>query len=198
VPKHFEFAKDDFRADRCRLLGWPVVIKPQFEGSSIGLSVAEGEGALLEAAKKAFAYGDRILVEEYISGRELTVGVLGDRALPVVEIVTRLGIYDYEAKYKDPETKYLVPAPIDDKAASSAGRLGLLSHKSLGCRSFSRVDMMMDSSGNIFVLEVNTIPGMTERSLLPKAAKAAGINFTDLCVKLLEDAVSASRSRVRA
>jgi D-alanine--D-alanine ligase len=160
--------------------------------------VAEGEGALLEAAKKAFAYGDRILVEEYISGRELTVGVLGDRALPVVEIVTRSGIYDYEAKYKDPETKYLVPAPIDDKAASSAGRLGLLSHKSLGCRSFSRVDMMMDSSGNIFVLEVNTIPGMTERSLLPKAAKAAGINFTDLCVKLLEDAVSASRSRVRA
>jgi len=172
-----------------RSMKWPVVVKPQFEGSSIGLSIARDEESFIKAAKKAFRYGDKILVEEYIDGRELTVGILGDKALPVIEIVSRCGVYDYEAKYEDQATKYLVPAPIDENAARIAGELGERSHRALGCRSFSRVDMMLDKSGGLFVLEVNTIPGMTSRSLLPKAAGASGVSFGKLCVRLLEDAI---------
>jgi D-alanine-D-alanine ligase len=188
APRYTVFEKGDFSAKSAHAMGWPVVVKPQFEGSSIGLSIARDEGSLIRAVEKAFEYGDKVLLEEYINGRELTVGILGDKALPVIEIVTSQGVYDYEAKYKDPDTKYLVPAPIEEKFAKLAGLLGEKSHRSLGCRSFSRVDMMMDKTGRIFVLEVNTIPGMTERSLLPKAAAAAGIDFGALCVKLLEDA----------
>jgi D-alanine-D-alanine ligase len=110
----------------------------------------------------------------------------------VIEIVTRNNIYDYEAKYKNPDTQYLVPAPIDEKARAQASRLAGAAHKALGCISFSRVDMMMDEKGSMFVLEVNTIPGMTERSLLPKAAQAIGLPFSRLCVKILENALRRS------
>lgn len=170
-------------------LGWPLVVKPQFEGSSIGLSIASDEISLTKGLDEAFRYGDRVMVEEYIDGRELTVGILGDRALPAIEIIPEKGVYDYAAKYKDPKTQYLVPAPIENSASKKAGELAERAHTALGCRSFSRVDMMMDKSGGIFVLEVNTIPGMTDRSLLPKAASAAGISFCELCIRLLEDAV---------
>lgn len=198
VPEYTVLEKSGRRPARCRDLDWPVVVKPQFEGSSIGLSIAEDERSFFKALENAFSYGDRVLVEERIKGRELTVGILGQASLPVVEIVTRQGFYDYEAKYKDPVTKYLVPAPIDKGIAERAGELGLKSHRSLGCRSFSRVDMMLDHSGKIFVLEVNTIPGMTARSLLPKAAAEAGIGFTDLCVRILEDAMVNTGSGVKA
>lgn len=188
-PRSLVSEKGSFDAKACESLGWPVVVKPQFEGSSIGLSIAQDEGSLIKAVEKAFEYDDKILIEEYIRGRELTVGILGDKALPVIEIVTSLGFYDYEAKYKDPATKYLVPAPIDEKFAKLASELGEKAHRLLGCRSFSRVDMMIDDAGRLFVLEINTIPGMTGRSLLPKAAAAAGVGFGTLCVRLLEDAV---------
>ena len=170
-------------------LKFPLVVKPQFEGSSIGLSVVKEKEALKPALDKAFEYGPKALLEEYVSGRELTVGILNDEPLPVIEIVPRQHLYDYKAKYSDPDTQYLVPAPISGRATELARSLGLRSHTALGCRSFSRTDMMMDSSGSIFVLEVNTIPGMTERSLLPKAAAAIGVNFGKLCVKLIEDAI---------
>jgi len=198
VPEYVVFEKGDFAAKACRHMGWPVVVKPQFEGSSIGLSIVSDESSLKIAVNKALEYGDRVLVEKYVNGRELTVGILGDKTLPVIEIVTSQGVYDYEAKYKDPATRYLVPAPIEEKSAKFAGELGKKSHMSLGCRSFSRVDMMLDKEGRIFVLEVNTIPGMTERSLLPKAAAAAGIDFGTLCIKLLEDAVQIFKSGVRS
>ncbi len=198
VPRYMVVENFNFSAKSCLSLGWPVVVKPQFEGSSIGLSVAGNEDSLKEAVSKASEYGDKVLIEEYISGRELTVGVLGDKALPVIEIVTSQGVYDFEAKYKDPATQYLVPAPVDDNVSKLACELGEKSHKALGCRSFSRVDMMMDKAGRIFVLEVNTIPGMTERSLLPKAAAAAGIDFGALCVRLLEDAVKIFKSGARS
>ena len=168
---------------------FPVVVKPQFEGSSIGLSVVKSAADLPAALDKAFEYGAKIMLEEYIEGRELTVGILNDEPLPVIEIIPKAKVYDYKAKYSDPDTQYLVPAPISADEASRARSLGLRSHTALGCRSFSRADMIMDKSGNIFVLEVNTIPGMTERSLLPKAAGAVGVNFNKLCVKLVEDAL---------
>ncbi len=167
----------------------PLVVKPQFEGSSIGLTVVKEKAGLGPALDEAFKYGSRALVEEYIMGRELTVGILNDEPLPVIEIVPKEHIYDYKAKYSDPDTQYLVPAPISAGQESRARSLGLRSHKALGCRSLSRVDMMMDASGEIFVLEVNTIPGMTQRSLLPKAAGAIGLSFGKLCVKLIEDAL---------
>jgi len=189
VPRHIVLIKGRSHPCDCDKLGMPIVVKPHLEGSSIGLSIVRNKNLLQAAIDKAFEYGDKVILEEYINGRELTVGILNDEALPVIEIVPRNKVYDYNAKYKDSATKYLVPAPIPEDISIEARRLGVLAHKALGCRSFSRVDMMMSESGDIFVLEVNTIPGMTERSLLPKAARATGLRFSSLCVKILEDAV---------
>ncbi len=167
----------------------PAVVKPQFEGSSIGLSVVRDKSAMREALDKAFEYSSGVLLEEYILGRELTVGMLNDEPLPVIEIVPKARVYDYKAKYSDPGTQYLVPAPITKEETLLAKSFGERAHKAIGCKSFSRIDMMMDPDGKIFVLEVNTLPGMTERSLLPKAAGAVGISFDKLCVKLVEGAL---------
>ncbi len=167
---------------------FPVVVKPQLEGSSIGLTVVKEERELESALAKAFEYGPKVLIEEYIAGRELTVSVLGEEVLPVIEIVPKKRIYDYKAKYTDPDTQYLVPAPISEAQGAHARELAKSSHDALGCRALSRTDMMMDKSGRIFVLEVNTIPGMTERSLLPKAAQAAGLDFNKLCLRLVKEA----------
>lgn len=178
-----------FNIEEASSLGIPIVVKPQSEGSSIGLSVVRKKDDLRRAVDEAFRYGPRILLEEYIDGRELTVGILDDEPLPVIEIVTKTKVYDYTAKYNDPETRYLVPASIDSSSFKKAQGLGRRSHLALGCNSFSRVDMIMDGDGDIFVLEVNTIPGMTERSLLPKAAAASGLKFNKLCIKLIENAI---------
>jgi len=187
IPKYIVFEKGGFSVNEAQNVGYPLVVKPQFEGSSIGLSIVREKGSLDNALSAAFRYGDKIILEEYIEGRELTVGILDDKPLPVIEIVTRNNIYDYEAKYKDADTRYLVPAPIDKDSYDKASSLGIMAHNALGCDSFSRVDMIMDRSGKIFVLEVNSIPGMTERSLLPKAALAMGLRFNELCVKILEN-----------
>jgi len=187
VPGYMVFEKRGFNVEDAQALGSPVVVKPQFEGSSIGLSIVDNKKTLKEALAKAFKYGDKVLLEEYIRGRELTVGILEDKALPVIEILTRNNVYDYEAKYQNSDTRYLVPAPIEKRAREEAASLGIMAHKALGCASFSRVDMIMNAEGKLFVLEVNTIPGMTERSLLPKAAGAIGLPFGRLCVRILED-----------
>lgn len=168
---------------------WPVVVKPQREGSSIGLSLAGDKREFNTACKKAFEYGDKILIEKFIKGREITVGILGERPLPVVEIIPKRTFYDFQAKYKDARTKYKVPASLPPHLYRKAQAWGIAAHKVLNCRDFSRVDMLLGDDDNIYVLEVNSIPGLTERSLLPKAAKAAGIDFGKLCVKLLEMAI---------
>jgi len=167
---------------------FPIVVKPQLEGSSIGLTVVREERELESALAKAFEYGPKVLIEEYIAGRELTVSVLGEEALPVIEIVPKDHVYDYKAKYTDPDTQYLVPAPITEAEGLKARELAKRAHDALGCSALSRTDMMMDGRGRIFVLEVNTIPGMTERSLLPKAAQAAGLDFNKLCLRLVREA----------
>lgn len=187
VPGYIVFEKGQFIIDDADRIGYPLVVKPQFEGSSIGLSIVKEKGLLKDALDTAFQYGNKVILEEYIYGREFTVGIIDDKALPVIEIVTRNNVYDYEAKYKNADTQYLVPAPIDKAVSEKVASLGLAAHKALGCTSFSRVDMMMKKDGKIFVLEVNTIPGMTERSLLPKAAMAMGLRFNELCVKILEN-----------
>jgi len=190
TPGYKVFEKDKFSLEDAYLLGFPMVVKPQLEGSSIGLSIVGAEASLKEAAAKAFRYGPKIILEEYIDGREITVGILDDEPLPVIEIVTRNRVYDYAAKYDDPDTKYIVPAPIRKTESEKAKMLGKRAHEALGCRFFSRVDMMMDKRGDVFVLEVNTIPGMTERSLLPKAAQASGVSFGQLCIKMVENALT--------
>jgi D-alanine--D-alanine ligase len=189
VPRYAVFDKTCYDISRAGAFGMPVVVKPSLEGSSIGLSIVPDRLHLPAAVEKAFAYGDRILVEEFIDGREFTVGILEDRPLPVVEIVTSGNVYDYAAKYSDPQTRYLVPAPLDEALYKEAQELGRRSHAALGCRDFSRVDMRMNRKNEFFVLEVNTIPGMTERSLLPKAAQSMGLDFGRLCVRLVRNAL---------
>jgi D-alanine-D-alanine ligase len=164
---------------------FPCVVKPRYEGSSIGLSIIDSADMLPAALEKALKYDKEVLVEEFIRGREITVGILGEEALPVVEIIPAGGVYDFAAKYHAKDTVYKVPADLSADITDLARKTGLKAHKTLGCEGFSRVDMRLAEDGRIYVLEVNTIPGLTERSLLPMAAKEAGLDFSALCVKML-------------
>ncbi|MFH1338328.1 MAG: D-alanine--D-alanine ligase [Candidatus Omnitrophota bacterium] len=188
VPNYVIFSiKDcgDLRGKVTPVLTQPFVVKPAAQGSSIGLSIAGAQEELEQAAKLAFKFDERIIVEEYIPGREITVGVLGDSALPVVEIIPQNKFYDYEAKYTPGKSEYVVPASLPAQITAEAQRVALSAHRALGCFGFSRVDMRL-SPGNIpFILEVNSIPGLTEASLLPKAAAASGISFDRLCLHIL-------------
>jgi len=168
----------------------PCVVKPRYEGSSVGLSVVHTRDALKKSVLKARAFGEDVIVEDFIPGRELTVGVLDGAALPVVEIVPAEGVYDYAAKYNSSDTKYVCPANVAEDEYQRAQEAALAAHGTLGCRGFSRVDMRLTEAGDVFMLEVNTIPGLTERSLLPMAAKTAGLDFPGLCVKMLRSAVA--------
>ena len=163
----------------------PFVVKPAAQGSSIGLSIIETEEQLKQAAEHAFIFGDRIIIEEYIPGREITVGILGDSALPVIEIVPQNKFYDYEAKYKPGKSNYVVPADLPVQVSVKAQSIAQAAHTHLGCSGFSRVDMRLSTDNIPYVLEVNSIPGLTSTSLLPKAAKVAGIDFAQLCMRIL-------------
>jgi D-alanine-D-alanine ligase len=163
----------------------PVVVKPVCEGSTVGMSVVRSRGALPKALKTAFRYDPEVLVEAFVPGRDLTVGVLGDTVLPAVEMRPRGGFYSYRAKYTAGATEYLVPAPLTSRQAARTQDLALAAHRALGCRGAARVDFRLDERGRPLLLEVNTIPGMTETSLLPKAAGAAGIPFDELVGRIL-------------
>ena len=168
-----------------RTLPLPAVVKPPREGSSVGLTCVKSESEWPAALKKAFAIDKEALVESFIEGRELTVGVVGDQVLPVIEIRPKGGVYDYEHKYTKGMTEYLCPAPITAKQMRQCQELGWKTFEALGCRGMGRVDIRLSPDSVPFVLEMNTIPGFTETSLLPKAAKAVGIEFGDLCEKIL-------------
>ncbi len=172
----------------------PCVVKPRYEGSSVGLSVVEDESLIAEAVSIAAEFDEDIIIEEFIPGREITVGVLEGKALPVVEIIPAEGVYDFEAKYNSKDTRYIVPAELDPETALKAQDAGLKAHNALGCADFSRVDMRLSEDGKVYILEVNTIPGLTERSLLPMAAGAAGVDFLGLCVKMLLGALARKES----
>lgn len=166
-------------------LKFPLVIKPANHGSSIGLSIIDNTQALRKACDLAFEYDQRIVIQEYIKGRELTVGVLDEQPLPVIEIITKNAYFDFQAKYQSALTEYIVPAKLDEQLSKKIQLDGLSAHKALGCFGCSRADMILSPDGLIYLLEVNTIPGMTATSLLPKAAKATGMDFSDLCLRLL-------------
>lgn len=165
-------------------LGSPLIVKPNAQGSTVGLTLVEKKTQWGDALTEAFRWDSRILVEQFIAGRELTVGVLGDVAMPVVEIKPKHGIYDYECKYTEGMCEYICPAPITPAQMRACQEQGLEAFRALGCRGYARADFRMDKEGRMFCLEVNTLPGMTSHSLVPKAAKAAGIDFPALVARI--------------
>lgn len=168
-------------------LGLPLMVKPNCEGSSLGVSRVHNQEELERGIAAALDYDEVLMVEDYIEGREMTVGLVGGEpaVLPVLEVVASKGVYDYECKYTKGKTEYIVPAPIAEDAARELRRLALKAHQVLGCEGFSRIDFMLDRKDRPYCLEVNTIPGMTELSLIPKAGAAAGYSFQELVDKIL-------------
>lgn len=177
--------------------GIGLVVKPCCSGSTVGVSILREGGGLEEAIRLAGAFSDRVLAEAYIPGRELTVAVWGDGesayALPVIEIRPRLAFYTYEAKYTPGSSEYLCPAPLDESTALNVEKASVAAHRALGCRVYSRVDLRLSPEGEPFVLEVNTAPGMTGTSLVPKAGKAAGWEFPELLAKIAENSARVDR-----
>ena len=166
--------------------GYPVVVKPAREGSSVGISIARDAEGLKQAVDTAAGFAGDILLERYVKGREINVGVLDDRALGALEVVPAGEFYDYQAKYHSGgTTQYLFPAPLSEEQNRTVLDLALRAHRALGCSGVSRVEAILDEDGDYFMLEVNTIPGMTEASLIPKIARGVGISFEDLAERLL-------------
>ena len=170
---------------RCQQL--PLIVKPSREGSTIGITIARTAEVLRQGIAAAAELDGTVLVEEFIDGDELTVSVLNGKALPIIKIVPKSGFYDYQAKYFSGDTAYLLPAPIDAEVYQQVQRAAEAAYRALGCRGAARVDFMLRER-EYYCIEVNTIPGMTETSLLPKAAAAAGIDFPQLVEMLLDDA----------
>lgn len=178
----------DYAAMLAQLNG-KVMVKPANEGSSIGMSAATTAAELEQALALAFEYDDAVLVEQWINGREFTVSMLDGQALPVIEMRTPRAFYDYEAKYQSNSTEYLCPAPISAEQTASLQQSAMAAFKAVGASGWGRVDAMLESDGQFRLLEVNTVPGMTEKSLVPMAARAAGYSFEQLVAKILEQAL---------
>jgi D-alanine-D-alanine ligase len=172
----------------------PFVVKPPREGSSVGVHIVKDQSKAEAAMADAAKYGNDILVEEFIEGMELTVGILNDKALPIVHIIPPEGVYDMASKYPwlsgAKGSQYICPADLDEATTRAVQKAALAAHRSLGVEIYSRVDVLLDSQNRPFVLEANTIPGMTETSLLPKAAAATGISFPELCRTIAELSLS--------
>jgi D-alanine-D-alanine ligase len=194
TPKWFMVDKDSYSLNYVdqkinAYFEYPVVIKPNDEGSTVGLSIVQPDVEDIQLSKAldhAFEYSNRIMVEQYIAGRELTVAVLGDEALPVVEIKPKDGFYDYEHKYTSGRTEYFCPAELTEELTNELREKSLIAHRALGCKAYSRIDFRLNTKNEYFCLEVNTLPGMTELSLVPKAASAVNISFPELLNKIIE------------
>ena len=182
-------------SDVSAALGAKIVVKAAHEGSAIGTYIVDSEAAFDEAVKAAFDIDSLLVIEQFISGTEVTVAVLGNdelEALPIIEIVPHSDFYDFEAKYAAGGSDHICPARIPDDVAKRCQEQAVLAHRALGCRGLSRTDMIIDSDGTPWTLETNTIPGMTATSLIPDAARAVGISFEDLCRLLIELALESA------
>jgi D-alanine-D-alanine ligase len=200
TPPAYAFSQDAFRElgageaipDIRERLGLPLVVKPAKQGSALGVSVCHEAGDIPAALMSALSYDDRVLLERFVPGRELAVSVLGSAdpwALPVVEAIPRdREFYDFEARYTPGLTDFVAPARLSDAIAQEAALLAIDCFKALGCRGLSRVDIILDPDDRLWVLEINPIPGMTDTSLLPKAAEAAGLGFDEVVERILADA----------
>ncbi len=186
VPKGYTFfsIEEAFRTK----VDFPVVVKPATEGSSIGVFIVKDNESYREALKEAFKIDSKVVVEEYIEGRELTVSILNGEPLDVIEIKVKEGFYDYKNKYLTDETEYVCPAPIGKKLYEELQEIALKSYQIIGCKGAARIDFILKGE-NPYLLEINTIPGLTDHSLLPKAAACKGITFEKLIEEIIKDAV---------
>jgi D-alanine-D-alanine ligase len=185
TPAFAELRQGDVITDN--LPDYPLVVKPAREGSTIGISIANDRRALEGGLAEAFRHDDLVLVEQFIAGAEVTVGVLDGQPLPVIQVVPKGGFYDYQSKYTPGETEYLLPAPLPEATYLALQEAAVRVFRAVGCQGAARVDFMVTDT-DFYCLEVNTIPGMTETSLLPKAAQAAGLSFDELVERILEGA----------
>jgi D-alanine-D-alanine ligase len=188
-----DFAVIEDRADAVRAaneFGYPLVLKPAGQGSSVGMTKVFDQGDLRPAVELALSYCGPALAERCVVGDEITVAVLQGKALPSIRIETPRVFYDYRAKYEADSTRYYCPGTASDAAERDYAEVAVAAFSELGCSGWGRVDFMTDAAGNIFVLEVNTVPGMTSHSLVPMAAKQAGMDFAELCWRILETSVS--------
>jgi len=194
TPKWFIVRKNEkdynlIREKIKKFFGYPCVVKPNDQGSTIGLTICRGDSEIQKSIELAQQYSDKVLIEEYISGREVTVGIIGQQPLPVLEIKPKSGFYDYTSKYTSGMTEYEVPADIPQKVAEHLQHQALLAFNSIGCESYARIDFRLTKDFKTYCLEVNTLPGMTSTSLLPKMAKAAGISFEELIQRIINYAL---------
>ena len=173
-------------------LNFPIVVKPNDQGSTLGLSIINSKSQLKGAFKVANSFASSVMYEQHIQGREITCSIVGNIAYPIVEIIPKHEIYDYECKYTKGMSKYICPAEINKNISSKIKEISLKIHKLLGCRHYSRVDFLLDRNNDPWFLEINTLPGMTETSLLPKSLESAGVNFNQIIEKIIREAMDNS------
>jgi D-alanine-D-alanine ligase len=184
--------ESDFNLIKTRIkneFGYPCIIKPNDQGSTVGLTLCKEETFIEEAINKALEFSSKALIEEYIPGRELTIAVIDQNPLQVLEIKPKSGLYDYESKYTHGKTEYIVPADIPQDLSDNLRKHALTAFNSAGCESYGRVDFRLTDDNKFYCLEINTLPGMTSTSLVPKMAKAAGISFEDLIDKIVKNSL---------
>lgn len=184
--REFEQGLDASVTERIAALGLPVIVKPSREGSSVGMSKVDEAGDISSALALAFQHDEEVLIEKWLSGPEFTVAVLGEEILPSVRIQPAGVFYDYEAKYLSDETQYFCPGCEDDHQEAQMGILVRKAWEALGCSGWGRIDVMQDGDGQLYLLEANTSPGMTSHSLVPMAARQAGMTFSQLVVRILD------------
>jgi D-alanine-D-alanine ligase len=188
TPKYELLAEDTNFRIVARKLGMPIMVKPASEGSSIGMSKVRAANKLEAAYRFAAKYDRIVIAEQFVDGTELTCGILGDEALPLIKLETPREFYDYEAKYVRDDTRYIIPSGLAAKKEREIQELCLAAFRMLGCRGWGRADLMLNRRGRPYLLEVNTAPGMTDHSLVPMAARAVGLSYEDLCIRILEGA----------
>lgn len=202
TPKSVVLNAEDHQNQNIDLksIEFPCVVKPVSEGSALGVYIVETKDSIEDALEKAFSFDKEVLVENYIAGKEITVAVLGNEnpeALPVIEIIPRNEFYDYDAKYAPGGSEHICPAELSQETTKKAQRMAIDAHCVLDCAGVSRSDFMIDDAGEVWILETNTIPGMTETSLLPDAARAVNMDFSQLCTKLIEYAIEGRQQNER-
>jgi len=190
TPAYRLLARKSDLAAVAHALGFPVMVKPVHEGSSIGLARANDPGDLRQAWLAARAFDAEVIAERWVSGEEYTAAVLGRRVLPLIRLVSARGFYDYQAKYQDDRTQYLCPCGLAPEAEAEIGALALAAFDAVGASGWGRVDLLLDGDGRPWLLEINTAPGMTSHSLVPMAARAAGMSFEELVLRILGTAAS--------
>ncbi len=193
TPKAIILERPDASRKKLKRIEFPQVVKPNDQGSTIGLKIVNNQAELHQAIDQAFELSPKVIVEQFIPGREITVGIIGKRTFPVVEIKPKHGIYDYQCKYTKGMSSYHVPADLDEETTRLVQKISLKAHQVLGCQGYSRVDLRLSPENEPYILEVNTLPGLTDTSLLPMACAHVGINFNSLVEMIVEEAIKKPR-----